>query len=257
MIAQTWAVLSNVATPALAHQALHAVEQRLVDSQAGLIRLLDPPLTDAVPNAGYTQSYPPGVRENGSQYSHAGVWALMAQAQACQTLTANQKQQAADTVYRYFTYLSPAHRAAHPTQGPVYGTEPYVIAGDVYSQPPYTGRGGWSWYTGSAAWLYRAALESMFGLCQGHSELSFYPCLPGSWSQAELTLTRDARTMRFIFLRQTPAGAQAVCETLKATLLPVGQALQWGLLPEQSCFVIPMILSPEPASFDTEQTLSR
>ena len=106
------------------------------------------------PSAGYIQAYPPGVRENGGQYSHAGVWALMAQAERGD----------GDAAYRYFSYLSPAHRSRHPTRGPAYEIEPYVMAGDVYTAPPYVGRGGWSWYTGSAAWMQRAAIESMFGL---------------------------------------------------------------------------------------------
>ena len=115
----------------------------------------------AEPSAGYIQAYPPGVRENGGQYSHAGVWALMAQAALGD----------ADAAYRYFTYLSPAHRSRHPSAAAAYEIEPYVMAGDVYSAPPYVGRGGWSWYTGSAAWMHRAAIESMFGVAQRGDEL--------------------------------------------------------------------------------------
>lgn len=153
LIAQAWSVLSRVATPALQSQALAALETHLVDPVAGLIKLLEPPLDNALPSAGYIQAYPAGVRENGSQYSHAGVWALMAQAQFCTELTQSQFEldEGGNTAYRYFTYLSPAHRASHPVQGPVYGLEPYVVAGDVYSQPPYVDHGGWSWYTGAAA----------------------------------------------------------------------------------------------------------
>ena len=94
------------------------------------------------------------MRENGGQYSHAGVWALMAQAALGD----------GDAAYRYFTYLSPAHRSRRPVRAAAYAIEPYVMAGDVYSAPPYVGRGGWSWYTGSAAWMHRAAIESMFGV---------------------------------------------------------------------------------------------
>jgi cyclic beta-1,2-glucan synthetase len=180
LIAQAWAVLSNAAPVALQRTALAGVETHLVDPAFGLIRLLDPPLAHAVPSAGYIQAYPPGVRENGGQYSHAGVWALMAQAEVARRDSAHVD---GDLVYRYFTYLSPAHRARHPTRGAVYGIEPYVMAGDVYSAPPYVGRGGWSWYTGAAAWLQRAAVESMFGLHQGAQELSFTPCLPMDWPQ--------------------------------------------------------------------------
>jgi len=184
LIAQAWAVLSEAAPPELARQAMASAETYLVDPQAGLIKLLDPPLSDALPSAGYIQAYPPGVRENGGQYNHAGIWALMAQAEVS----------GGDAAYRYLTYLSPAHRASHPTRGPLYGLEPYVMAADVYSQPPYVGRGGWSWYTGAAAWMHRAVIESIFGLRQTAQTLVFNPHLPSHWPQAEITLVRGARS---------------------------------------------------------------
>jgi cyclic beta-1,2-glucan synthetase len=194
-----------------------------------------------MPEAGYIQAYPPGVRENGGQYSHAGVWALMAQAELG----------TGDLAYRYFTYLSPAHRAAHPTRGAVYAIEPYVMAGDVYSAPPYVGRGGWSWYTGAAAWLHRAAVESIFGLQLGACELSFNPRLPSHWPEAELTLRRDGRQMRFIIYReasspqsQAPSDAAPIARAALlecgAIVLTPGQPLDWSQLPSESCFVIPL-----------------
>jgi cyclic beta-1,2-glucan synthetase len=230
--------------------ALAALEARLVDPEAGLIKLLAPPLAQAIPSAGYIQAYPPGVRENGGQYSHAGVWALMAQAEFANSRSGSSADR--DTPYRYFTYLSPAHRAAHPTRGPAYGVEPYVVAGDVYGEPPYVGRGGWSWYTGAAAWLQRAAIESIFGLQQGAQELVFKPCLPSHWQQAELTLVRDDRSMRFILLRATPdaaleASAQATQGATAQLLLP-GERLNWHALAAQSCFVIPLPVEVEVAA---------
>ncbi|MDR3370948.1 GH36-type glycosyl hydrolase domain-containing protein [Rhodoferax sp.] len=237
LIAQAWAVLSGVAPAELASQAMTAAQNHLVDSDAGLIKLLDPPLTDAVPSAGYIQAYPPGVRENGGQYNHAGVWALMAQAQ---TNTQSGIGSGGDTAYRFFTYLSPAHRASHPTRGPVYGLEPYVMAADVYSQPPYVGRGGWSWYTGSAAWMHRAAISAIFGLTQEAQTLVFHPNLPSHWPQAELTLVRDTRSMHFILMRATPDAAQLATRPLAAALLLPGQVLKWPDLPAQTCYVIPV-----------------
>jgi cyclic beta-1,2-glucan synthetase len=238
LIAQAWSVLSGVAPVALQRIALAAVEEHLVDRDAGLIRLLDPPLADAVPSAGYIQAYPPGVRENGGQYSHAGVWALMAQTEYARTHP--DAGDAADKAYHYFTCLSPAHRAQHPTQGAVYAIEPYVMAGDVYSQPPYVGRGGWSWYTGAAAWMHRAAIESIFGLRLDANELSFHPCLPSSWPRAELTLHRDGRSMRFILLRQTAADALAATASMHGELLLPGDKLAWRGLAPGRCFVIPL-----------------
>jgi cyclic beta-1,2-glucan synthetase len=243
LIAQAWAVLSGVAPPQRQQLALQAMDKLLADPQAGLVRLLDPPLVKSDPSAGYIQAYPPGVRENGGQYAHAAVWALMAQAAlAGREAQATAAHSAApgrnDIVWRYFTWLSPAHRAAHATQGPAYRLEPYVMAGDIYSQPPYVGQGGWSWYTGSAAWLHRAAIESIFGLEQGAQTLSLRPCLPSHWPQAELTLKRDGRSLRFVLLRGSAAAVQAVAARAGAALLQPGQALAWAELHGAHCFVI-------------------
>jgi cyclic beta-1,2-glucan synthetase len=130
--------------------------------------------------------------------------------------------------------------------GPAYGIEPYVVAGDVYTQPPHVGRGGWSWYTGAAAWLHRAAVESIFGLQLGARQLSFTPCLPSHWPRAELCLSRDGRTMRFVFIRSDP---QAALDALRAEL-PVAQLLRtstplaWATLPAHSVFVVPLLDEP-------------
>ncbi len=245
LIAQAWSVLSGAAPPALQRMALAAAEEHLVDHDAGLIRLLDPPLAHAVPSAGYIQAYPPGVRENGGQYSHGGVWALMAQAE--HAIGSAGARDGGDAAYRYFTYLSPAHRARHPTHGTAYGVEPYVMAGDVYTHPPYVGRGGWSWYTGAAAWMHRAAIESIFGLRLGPEDLTFTPCLPSHWPQAELTLVRDGRTMRFILCRAgTPAALEATAKW-GALLLRPGEILKWSSLTSHACFVIPLLGETAPA----------
>jgi cyclic beta-1,2-glucan synthetase len=231
-----------------------------VDQEAGLVKLLDPPLQHAQPSAGHIQAYPPGVRENGGQYSHAGVWALMAQARFQVTLarSAAAVHPDPDIAYRYFKYLSPAHRSRHATMGPAYGIEPYVVAGDVYTQAPYVGRGGWSWYTGAAAWLHRAAVESIFGLQLDARELSFTPCLPLHWPRAELRLTRDGRTMRFVFVR---GDARAVLDGLRdelpdAQLLRPFTLLDWTVLPAHSVFVVPLLDEPShpPAGQHTEPT---
>ena len=233
LIAQAWAVLSQSAPPANQRMALAAIEQHLVDAEHGLVRLLEPPLQNAEPSAGYIQAYPPGVRENGGQYSHAAVWALMAQARAGH----------ADIAYRYFTFLSPAHRSRHPVRGAVYSIEPYVMAGDVYSAEPYAGRGGWSWYTGSAAWLHRAAIESMFGLdIEGGDTVRLAPCLPSHWPAAELTLRREGRSMRFILTRSADPALSALIDTGKAELLAPGAPVRWSEHSADRSFVI--VLEP-------------
>jgi cyclic beta-1,2-glucan synthetase len=235
LIAQAWSVLSGVASPQRQGLAMAAVEEHLVDRKAGLVRLLDPPLVHALPSAGYIQAYPPGVRENGGQYSHGAVWALMAQARRAAT-----DAQAGEAVYRYFTWLSPAHRASHPVHGPVYGLEPYVMAGDICSQPPYAGRGGWSWYTGAAAWMHRAAIESIFGLDMAAGELVVRPCLPAHWPQAELRLTREGRTLCLILMRLDEAAALDAASGRGARLLLPGATLQWHLPTPSDCWVIPL-----------------
>ncbi len=230
LIAQAWAVLSGAAPAQRQQQAMAAVQGRLVDRRMGLLRLLHPPLARAVPSAGYIQAYPPGVRENGGQYNHAAVWALMAQAR----LEAGGLAPASDMPYDWFTWISPAHRAAHPVQGLVYGLEPYAVAGDVYSHAPHAGRGGWSWYTGAAAWLHRAAVESIFGLRLEALTLSLRPALPAHWPLAEITLLRDGHRMHFILLRSGDA------RPLPAGVLPlqVGEDLAWTALPAQASFVL-------------------
>ena len=242
LIAQAWAVLSGVASPDQQRIAMASAQALLIDDEAGLLRLLDPPLADAVPNAGYIQAYPPGVRENGGQYSHGAVWALMAQARLAPH--AADPQAAADAVYRSYTYLSPAHRANHAVWGEAYAIEPYVMAGDVLSQPPFTGRGGWSWYTGSAAWMHRAAIESIFGLQREAQRLCLVPCLPSHWPRAELTLVRERDHLRqrlhFVLLRADPEQAEAVAAALGARVLTSGQWLEAADLQGSGSFVLRM-----------------
>lgn len=250
LIAQAWAVLADGAAPETLHLAMSSVESQLVDLQAGLIQLLTPPLVHARPSAGYIQAYPPGVRENGGQYNHAGVWAAMAWARLANSTP--HIEGASEHVYRYLTYLSPAHRAAHPIWGEAYGLEPYVMAGDVYSQPPYVGRGGWSWYTGSASWMHRAIIESLMGLQVRAHTLCFRPCLPRNWPQATLTLRRGGRTMRFVLIRASTLAALsphgptredgwvAAWRGAGSPTMDVGQLLDWTTLPQASTIVIPL-----------------
>ncbi|OYT87445.1 MAG: carbohydrate-binding protein [Burkholderiales bacterium PBB6] len=238
LIAQCWAVLSHAAPPERQQQAMASAQALLADNDAGLLRLLTPPLAHAHPDAGYIQAYPPGVRENGGQYNHAGVWAVMAWAQLGR----------ADLAWQTWRWLSPAHRANHPVQGPVYGLEPYAVAADVYSQPPYTGQGGWSWYTGSAAGMYRAAVGTLCGLQLEGSEgpgarLRFMPCLPPDWPGLTLTLRHHGRLLRFSLETGAQPAGTAWADDPASAELPPGQWLNLDqpdlplhhrvLLPEQ------------------------
>lgn len=238
LIAQAWAVLSGAAPDELQRTALDSMDAQLVDRNLGLIQLLAPPLAQSLPSAGYIQAYPAGVRENGGQYSHAGVWALMAVAKMY--LRDASASLGPDDVYRYFTYLSPAHRTAHATRGDAYGIEPYAMAGDVYTQPPYVGKGGWSWYTGAAAWLHRAAIESMLGLHLDAQTLALHPCLPSHWPHCEITVVREGKNMHFQLVRVPADGALAIARLRGARVLLPGQPLQWRSLEDPASFVIPL-----------------
>jgi cyclic beta-1,2-glucan synthetase len=240
LIAQAWAVLSGVATPAQQQQAMASAERLLMDEAAGLVRLLDPPLVHAQPSAGYIQAYPPGVRENGGQYNHAGVWALMAQVALGQ----------GDAAWETFQRLSPAHRAANPQRGPAYALEPYAMAADVYTHPPYVGRGGWSWYTGSAGWLHRAAVESIIGLRQRGGSVCFTPCLPSHWPMVSLRLRRDGRVHEFTLCAADAADPIAQARADGAVDLAAGAWLQLALAGTASRHLVVMprpVAVPMPA----------
>jgi cellobiose phosphorylase len=170
-ISQSWSVLSGVAPRERATAALESVARRLVRSDARLIQLLDPPFDRSSLDPGYIKGYVPGVRENGGQYTHGAIWTVMAFAALGDTKRA----------WELFTLINPVTHAATPESAALYRVEPYVVAADVYAVPPHTGRGGWTWYTGSAGWMYRLITESLLGLQLVVDRLRFTPCLPAHW----------------------------------------------------------------------------
>jgi N,N'-diacetylchitobiose phosphorylase len=176
-IAQAWAVLSGAAQLDRAALALDALDAHLVDEDARIIRLLTPPFEQTPHDPGYIKGYVPGVRENGGQYTHGALWAVRALAEA------GRRERAAVLL----AMLSPvAHTATHE-DAERYLTEPYVVAADVYGVSPHTGRGGWTWYTGSAGWMHRVAVESICGLCVVDGEsLALRPCIPDDWPGVSL-----------------------------------------------------------------------
>ncbi|HMC78477.1 MAG TPA: glucoamylase family protein, partial [Vicinamibacterales bacterium] len=191
-IAQSWAVLSGAVPPRFAERAMDAVRARLISRAAKLVLLLDPPFDRSPQDPGYIKGYPPGIRENGGQYTHAAAWVVMALA----------KLGSGDEVAELFHMLNPINHARTPAGVLRYKAEPYVIAGDVYARPPHAGRAGWSWYTGSAAWMYRAGLESMLGLRRHGSTFSIDPCIPSEWPGYEITWT-SGRT-RYVIVVSNP-----------------------------------------------------
>jgi cellobiose phosphorylase len=170
-ISQSWAVLSGAADPARARTAMGALHERLVRPKDGLVQLLDPPFSTSSLNPGYIRGYVPGVRENGGQYTHAALWAAMAYA----------AQGDAERAWEVMNLINPVNHGRSPDQVAMYKVEPYVVAADVYGVAPHTGRGGWSWYTGSAGWMYRLIVESLLGLRLEEDKLHLAPCLPADW----------------------------------------------------------------------------
>jgi cyclic beta-1,2-glucan synthetase len=170
-IAQSWSVLSGATDAERSRLAMEAVDQRLVRRNDALIQLLDPPFDKSDLNPGYIKGYVPGVRENGGQYTHAAIWAAMAFAKLGDSRRA----------WELLAMINPVNHGGSPEEITKYKVEPYVVAADVYAVSPHTGRGGWTWYTGSAGWMYTLILESLLGLRREGDKLRFAPCLPGDW----------------------------------------------------------------------------
>ena len=170
-VAQTWAVLSGAAPRKRAERAMGAVRAHLVRRGSGVILLLTPPFDHTALDPGYIKGYIPGIRENGGQYTHAAAWVVLA-------LT---RLGSGDEAVELFHMLTPISHSRTASQVEQYMTEPYAVAGDVYDHPAHRGRGGWTWYTGSAGWMYRAALEGILGLERRGAFFRLNPCIPSSW----------------------------------------------------------------------------
>ncbi|MDN5882769.1 MAG: hypothetical protein L0H37_10405, partial [Nitrosospira sp.] len=190
-----WSVLSGAGAGERQQQAMAAVNQHLVRRDAGLVQLLDPPFDRSALNPGYIKGYVPGVRENGGQYTHAAIWATMAFAALGDHARA----------WELLAMINPVNHAQTPEAAEVYKIEPYVVAADVYALSPHTGRGGWSWYTGSAGWLYRTMLETLLGLTLEEDKLYFKPCLPADWKRFIVNY-RYRETTYHITVIQTASG---------------------------------------------------
>jgi len=194
-IPQSWSVLSGAGDAERSRLAMEAVDRRLVRRDDGLIQLLDPPFDTSSLNPGYIKGYVPGVRENGGQYTHGAIWAAMAFAALGDSRRA----------WELMAMLNPVNHARSPETIATYKVEPYVVAADVYALSPHTGRGGWTWYTGSAGWMYRLIMESLLGLRLEVDRLRFVPCLPVDWKGFTMHY-RYRETVYHIAVQQTGAG---------------------------------------------------
>ena len=192
-ISQSWSVLSGAGEKERTVQAMRALNERLVRRDQKLIQLLDPPFNKSDLNPGYIKGYVPGVRENGGQYTHAAIWAAMAFA----------KMGNADLAWELFRLINPVNHSLTPAETELYKVEPYVVTADVYAVSPHTGRGGWSWYTGSSGWMYRLILESLLGIRLENGRLAFAPCLPSDWTSVDI-LYRYKETPYHIIIEQPP-----------------------------------------------------
>ena len=193
-IAQSWGVISGVADNQRAVRAMAAVEEHLIRRGDGLVLLFSPPFDHGTHDPGYIKGYVPGVRENGGQYTHAALWTLIAYAMLGE----------GDRAGELFALLNPINHASTRAGLHRYRVEPYVVAGDVYALPPHTGRGGWTWYTGSAAWMYRAGLESILGFQLKGDRLLIDPCIPRDWREFAITCRRG--TTRYQIKVENPHG---------------------------------------------------
>jgi cellobiose phosphorylase len=214
-VSQSWSVLSGAGDAERVQMAMQAVDERLVRREHALIQLLAPPFDQSDLDPGYIKGYVPGVRENGGQYTHSAIWAAMAFAALGDTRRA----------WELTTMINPANHSTSRDAIETYKVEPYVMAADVYAVTPHTGRGGWTWYTGSAGWMYRLIVESLLGLRLEVDRLHVAPRLPGHWDTLKIHY-RHRETVYHIAITQTRAGDGGARGERRMTVDGVEQELQ-------------------------------
>jgi cyclic beta-1,2-glucan synthetase len=196
-IAQSWAVLSGAGDSQRARLAMAAVDEYLIDRGEGLVKIFAPPFDESSIDPGYIKGYVPGVRENGGQYTHAAIWTLMAFAALGD----------GDRAGELYALLNPINHSATRAGLHKYKVEPYVTAADIYGMSPHVGRGGWTWYTGSASWMYRAGLESILGFRLSGDQLRIDPCIPKSWKEFEIFYKRGRASYSILVSNRKAQGA--------------------------------------------------
>lgn len=208
-IAQSWSVLSGAAKPSRTSDAMLALEHYLWHKEDGILLLLTPPFNKFLPDPGYIKGYVPGVRENGGQYTHGAIWTILAYTSLGD----------GDKAAELFQMLNPIHHARTEREVNRYKVEPYVMAADVYATHPHVGRGGWTWYTGAAGWMYQAGLEGILGFKRQGDKLVLRPCIPSRWTGYRLTY--QYLTTQYVIVVENPMGRMTGCEkvTLDGKLL--------------------------------------
>jgi len=234
-LAQAWAVMTGVASPERAAAALDALEQHLISDREGLIRLLTPPFENTPEDPGYIKGYVAGVRENGGQYTHAALWVVRAMAEAGRRTRAAQLLEMLSPI----THTADAERVAR------YQVEPYVIAADVYGAAPHVGRGGWTWYTGSAGWMLRVTIETLLGFgIEAGEWLTLRPRIPDEWPGFKLEHRRpDGTQYRIEVENPTGVAARVNAASLDGAAVPIGVAgLRVALAHDQQLHVLRVLL---------------
>jgi cyclic beta-1,2-glucan synthetase len=214
-LTQSWAVLAGTANPARAQRAVNAVRTHLVRRDAQIVLLLTPPFDKMAHDPGYIKGYLPGIRENGGQYTHAATWTIIAMARLGM----------GDEAMELFHMINPVNHTRRPDLAEKYRVEPYAVAADVYAHPMHVGRGGWTWYTGSAGWMYQAAIRHLLGVERRGATLSINPCIPAIWPQFSLEWTMGQTRYRFTVLNpghrsQGVASAQLDGEDVDPAAIP-------------------------------------
>ncbi len=192
-IAQSWAVISGGASKERGLTAMDNSWNRLVRPDDGLALLFTPPFDKSEQEPGYVKAYPPGIRENGGQYTHGVIWSIFAHAKLGQS----------DRAMQLFSMLNPINHSSTPQDAARYRVEPYVMAADVYSVAPHVGRGGWTWYTGSSGWMHRAGLEAILGITREDGHLRVKPCIPQKWPGFDVSLCIGATRYEIKLMRET------------------------------------------------------
>jgi cyclic beta-1,2-glucan synthetase len=211
-IAQSWSVISGAGDPDRQARAMQSHEQHLVREDARLLMLLTPPFDKTEKDPGYIKGYLPGVRENGAQYTHAGLWAVLATA-----LRGN-----GDRAFELFQMINPLTHARTPEEVETYKVEPYVVAADVYTAEGQLGRGGWTWYTGSASWMYRVGLEGILGFRKRGDTLFIEPRVPASWPGYSIEYRYGGSLYVIVVRNENGTGLGAVEVAVDGRVLPDG-----------------------------------
>ncbi|GAA3407863.1 GH36-type glycosyl hydrolase domain-containing protein [Paenibacillus hodogayensis] len=218
-IAQSWSAISEAAPIERARRAMQSFDRELVDRDVAVARLLTPPFDNTDPSPGYIQGYPPGIRENGAQYTHGAIWSIVAWS----------KLGEGDKAFELFQLLNPVNHARSSSDVRVYAGEPYVIAADVYTREPVMGRAGWTWYTGASGWMYQAGVEWLLGLRREADKLLVQPAVPADWPSFEVRYRFGSAVYRIVVHTERDGAANSA-EPRPVTLdgRPVGQTSSGG-----------------------------